>query len=298
MCTHDKVGWRTFVVLDVSKQQPGFQLNLLFLAPDDTYYTLDDFGRIFGRDSDGLDSVAEVLAALPRTWQAFQINVPNRGLFSGLRLEGVYDSRKRTRLAVSPEKGRLVALAGEVYHDGLMSDYDICIATADWREYLRVPIPHPFFHHHVLALRLAGGLAEGDVLYQRTFRLGGSFGESMLYGRSDKYYILRGYPTNWFLGQRVVLGSAEYRFPIWAMERGIDTLPIFFNQLHGALFADYGDAFDKGFEPDRLKLGLGAELRFSVTLLYWLPITGRLGYAWGKDDEGLSEVYVGLGTSF
>jgi len=228
----------------------------------------------------------------------YPYSVPDRGLFSGLRLGGVYDNTRRTPLAISPEKGRFIALALELYDGVIGSDYDIFIATADLRAYIRVPIPHAFFRHHVLALRLAGGIAEGDVLMQKTFRLGGSLGESIFYGRSDKYYSLRGYETSWFLGQRVLLGSAEYRFPVWKMERGMGNLPVFFNQVHGALFVDCGDSFDEGFDADRLKVGLGAELRFDLTLIYAIPITGRLGLAWGKDEGGITALYAELGTSF
>ncbi len=272
--------------------------SILFGSPDVGYYSMDDFSGIFHLHGRELDSLSQVLDVLPDDWNVYQITVPDRGLFCGLRLGGVYNNTDHTPMAISPEKGRFIALALELYDGFLGSDYDIFIATADLREYIRVPIPHSFFRHHVLALRLAGGIAEGDVLLQRTFRLGGSLGESYFYGRSDKYFSLRGYETSWFLGQRVLLGSAEYRFPVWKMERGLGTLPVFFRQVHGALFADCGDAFDKGFEPDRLKLGLGAELRLDVTLGYGLPLSGRLGYAWGKDEWGISTVYAELGTSF
>ena len=272
--------------------------SILFGSPDMGYYSMDDFSAIFHLHGRELDSLSQVLDVLPDEWNVYQITVPDRGLFSGLRLEGVYDNTRRTPLAISPEKGRFIALALELY-DGVMgSDYDIFIATADLREYIRVPIPHAFFRHHVLALRLAGGIAEGDVLLQRTFRLGGSLGESIFYGRSNKYYSLRGYETSRFLGQRILLGSAEYRFPVWKMERGMGTLPVFFNQVHGALFADCGDTFDEGFDADRLKVGLGAELRFDLTLLYAMRLTGRLGLAWGKDEWGITALYAELGTSF
>ena len=267
-------------------------------TPENYYYSIDLFSEILRLNKSGTEALIGIHELLPEDWQIVQFSIPDRGIFSGLRLGGVYDNKRRTPLAISPEKGRFIALALELYDGAMGSDYDIFIATADLREYIRVPIPHAFFRHHVLALRLAGGVAEGDDLYPRTFRLGGSLGESIFYGRSDKYYSLRGYETSRFLGQRILLGSAEYRFPVWKMERGMGTLPVFFNQVHGALFADCGDTFDEGFDADRLKVGLGAELRFDLTLLYAMRLTGRLGLAWGKDEWGITALYAELGTSF
>ena len=41
-----------------------------------------------------------------------------------------------------------------------------------------------------------------------------------------------------------MLFSAEYRFPIWNTLRGLGTAPLFIKDISGAIFADYGNAWN------------------------------------------------------
>ena len=107
---------------------------------------------------------------------------------------------------------------------------------------------------------------------------------------------LRGYPPNAFRGENALLLGLEYRFPLREIGRGGDTAPFFWRRLHGALFVDAGEAWDEGgARADRLHAGVGAELRLDLTFSYGLPLTLRLGVAWGLDEEG--GVYPTLGIT-
>ena len=64
-------------------------------------------------------------------------------------------------------------------------------------------------------------------------------------------FVLRGYPPGAFVGRQYNLANLEYRFPIGWIERGASTLPFFVHGISGALFGDYGGAFDK-FDPEMI----------------------------------------------
>jgi hypothetical protein len=70
----------------------------------------------------------------------------------------------------------------------------------------------------------------------------------------------------------------EYRMPLFRLQRGPGTLPFFLNSAHFSLFADVGDAFNRGNPSFRPLLGLGAEIRGNFVVGWHLPVMGRLGY--------------------
>jgi outer membrane protein insertion porin family len=117
----------------------------------------------------------------------------------------------------------------------------------------------------VLALRLLGGTSTGDVPLSEQFWIGG-------------YELLRGYDLYSIRGDRMLLGSAEARFPISA-------------GFQGAVFADYGNAWAPGERASLadLKAGVGVGLRFLTPIG---PI--RLDAAYG---DGL-KTYVSLGQAY
>jgi outer membrane protein assembly factor BamA len=102
--------------------------------------------------------------------------------------------------------------------------------------------------------------------------------------------MLRGYPAGFQGGQHFTLANAEYRFPIVNFDRGSSTLPIFWNRLTGAVFFDYGAAFDVVGEA-KYKSGTGGELWLETFLGYGLSMTFRLGYARGLASEGIDKIY-------
>ncbi len=100
--------------------------------------------------------------------------------------------------------------------------------------------------------------------------------------------ISRGYPENAFRGRKAGLASLEYRFPLDNIERGGGQTPFFLRRLHGAVFAEAGNAWDGEYRSSELKRAVGAELRLDMSVAYNLPVTLRLVLAKGLDEKGES----------
>jgi outer membrane protein assembly factor BamA len=104
-------------------------------------------------------------------------------------------------------------------------------------------------------------------------------------------FVLRGYPTYAIAGPNYMLGNFEYRFPIVNIDRGLSTLPLLINRINGAVFADYGTAFDA--PRDMLfKLGSGAELQTEWSLGYYVSFFVRLGAAHGFHSGAMDRLYL------
>jgi len=117
----------------------------------------------------------------------------------------------------------------------------------------------------VLALRLVGGLASGNLPLQDEFRVGGA-------------ETLRGYKYSELRGDRMAYANAEYRFKIAKM-------------LQGAFFVDAGQAWRNAQgQPDRLKVGYGAGLRLDTPL-------GIMRFDYGIGERG-GGVFFSIGPSF
>jgi outer membrane translocation and assembly module TamA len=74
---------------------------------------------------------------------------------------------------------------------------------------------------------------------------------------------------------------------------GPGTVPFFTEKVHGALFVDAGEVWDKNdtFSAGNVNVGMGVELRMDVTLGYALKVTPALGFARGVNAGGESQVY-------
>jgi outer membrane protein assembly factor BamA len=169
------------------------------------------------------------------------------------------------------------------------SDYELYRGRAGVTQYLRVP----FTRHWVLATHLAGGLAQGTIGGRAPFELGGISstvdvpalvpGSATVPGDT-----LRGYTSGALGGTGYVLGNLELRFPLAAPLLGHTTWPLFLRRIHGAVFLDAGDAFDRPGEiaiaghhlsAEELRFGTGAELRLETVFGYWLMTDVRIGVA-------------------
>jgi len=125
------------------------------------------------------------------------------------------------------------------------------------------------------AVRLLGGLSNGDLPFFEQFFVGGS-------------ETLRGYREDRFWGDKMLVANIEYRRPVT-------------QGLTGVLFADYGDAWGSNtlydisddlpqhnsFEPS---LGVGVGLRVNT------PI-GNLRFDYGIGDDG-ARTHFSIGHAF
>jgi hypothetical protein len=232
------------------------------------------------------------------------------GFGSELTLRLAWSDAMRFVHSISPEQGRTVTLAGALAARELGSDYDLALGRGAVAQYLRVP----FTRHAVLALRVAGGAANGSVGTTAPFKLGGLVQPDVLSlvlnSPAPGADELRGYPGGWLEGTGFVLANAEVRFPIATPEWGHSTWPVFLRRIHGAVYGDLGDAFDlpgklpfagHEFRWDELRLGAGAEVRLELALGYFAVTDLRLGlaHAFGRVFRGEGrEDHVSLFTGY
>lgn len=220
---------------------------------------------------------------------------PDEGALSGVSVGLALRHLKSPLYAISPEKGVLASVLYRRDDEALGSDFTLDTVIGDSRAYLSLP----WLRHHVLALRAVGGLSEGETLSQGIFRLGGFHFLSDLARLDRQRYFLRGYDDNTLSGNRFALGSLEYRFPIWYPQRGYRKLGTFFDSLTAALFYDVGNAWDEELDWDAFKQGVGAEVRLNVVVKNALPLTFRMGYARGLDEDlGESQFIASIAIDF
>jgi hypothetical protein len=199
--------------------------------------------------------------------------------------------------SISPEDG--IAIGGTVENApaALGSTGSATAATADLRLYLR-----GVTRHHVVAIRGGAGLSNGEPLAGRTFRLGGSSAAgAVLNFDADAFSLLRAFETNAFVGRRVALLNADYRWPLAAPQRGFRTWPVFLHTVHAAVFNDIGHAWSGAFDLDDLKTAFGAEVSADVVAGYSLRLTVTAGAAWGRDGatrENARAAYLRIGRAF
>ncbi|AJD47925.1 hypothetical protein S7S_07545 [Isoalcanivorax pacificus W11-5] len=216
---------------------------------------------------------------------------PRRDIGRGLAgLALVFDNTEQFRYSISPAAGRQIALVAET-NEAIDSDYSGEVYTLDWREYVHLGASH------VLALRAAG--AWGTERPKPIVLSDQPVDPNAWFGRDR--YLLRGYPDDEIFGRRIAVGSAEWRFPLARIQRNWHTYPLGLRDLHGALFADTGAAWnevDYGLNGKQLT-GVGAELTTELVLGYQLVLPVRVGVARGLDEElGETRAYVSIGASF
>jgi hypothetical protein len=287
-----------------------------FIADQPLFYA--DFyrhpdGREFDfwerRRSIGLD----LLVPFPGLWDRHELQLGYRGQrfhhldalalqpqaaegdLSGVRLAYLFDNSVRPPRAISAEDGRRLQLAVQRDDAALGSDFDRTRYSLDWQEFTVVP----WGRHQVLASRFFAGLADGDLIPQGAFRIGGDTFGDLLLGLDDEYLPLRGYESNALRGQRALLGSLEYRFPIAELDRGPGNGQFYLRRVHGAVFYEGAQAFDRG-RPRlaHFRTAAGLEARLDADLGYFLPLTLRVVLARGFDEGGETQGYISLWLRF
>ena len=220
---------------------------------------------------------------------------PDEGSLGNASSRIIWRSYEQPRFAISPEAGFLTSVRYRRYDEIFGSDYNINEATGDLHLYINLP-----FQHHVLYLRGAGGISDGDTLQQGLFQLGGflfDFGTEAIY---EPKFFLRGYQGNAFSGDRFVLGTTEYRLPLWYMQKPALNGLLFWNSVAAALFAEAGNAWKEDVQDVDLHYSVGAELDLDIAYRYGrMPLSLQAGVAHGFDEElGETQLYFKFRLSF
>jgi len=224
--------------------------------------------------------------------------LPELGRVAFLRASWSYSDVRGHFYDMSPSEGRGLSVSLSVAHPAIGSQYNAVSFSYSWRRFVEAP----WAQHHVFALRYAGGLSGGDLGRRGLFSVGGFSEIGIVDSLVNNVVVggvgLRGYPPFDRSGTRFQLAQLEYRFPIYRIMRGIETLPAYLTRVHAKLFVDAGDAWFGTIEPRDLRLGFGAELFVGFTLGYYLPFQVRVGFAYGAMEGGGPQVYMHLGAPF
>ena len=185
--------------------------------------------------------------SLPSKYRNYLDN--NFGRTNSLTWSHVFDNRDNV---YDPTKGKRLSFTGTWAGHGMGGDFDYFKFIAENRLYYKVG------RAHVIAVRLMGGIATGDMPYNDLFTLGGA----------DN---LRGYEDDEFRGNKMYEATVEYRYPIA-------------KKIQGVVFTDLGNAWG-GVENipwyhENNKLHYSGGLGFRITTPIG-PI--RLDYAVGQD---------------
>lgn len=237
-----------------------------------------------------------------------------------------YSWSQPTAYAISAEDGQVFSLVGSLLHPWLgtfVRDFE----SGTYQPFTQVQLTsevrrywvNPWIANHVLAARAAGGITFGASDFLGNYQLGGAVGDSGFLVTPDEYRMVRGYPFGYQIGDLYWLGAVEYRFPLWRVERGLGTVPVYGRTLSGSVFVDTGSAFNSPslatgvpstaqdvFEAAIAApmVGVGAEVVWRAVIAYGLGIQGRVGYAIGltgdgfQPTDGLDPLYLQLGGSF
>lgn len=177
----------------------------------------------------------------------------NFGTTRSVTFEHVTDTRDNI---YTPTHGGTVRLSAEVA--GFGGDFSFQKMTIEDNRYYAVG------HAQVLALRGQYGVGHGDISEFNQYKVGGQ-------------NSLRGYRDDQFRGDRMMLATVEYRFPIAS-------------KVQGALFTDWGAAWSSGYTPKDIHGSIGVGLSLNTPLG---PL--RLDYGRGKDG---GRVHFSVGGSF
>jgi hypothetical protein len=184
----------------------------------------------------------------------------------------------------SLEDGRYVTAVADWADESLGSDIDRTRVRGDWLEYIRVP----GLKNHVLKLEGVYARGSGDQTRQGFFGLG-AFGIPPFPDQGlDRNIGLRGYPSNYQVGDEAVKAGVAYRFPIYRFYKNAGpTSPFYFHQLFGEIYYEGGRIKDST-QPELKNEWIqsaGLEVNFSTTLLRLLPVAAGVGIAYAFDYE-------------
>jgi hypothetical protein len=228
---------------------------------------------------------------------------PKTGQTNTLSVTYRYGDNYKFAYSISPEGGNLATLGYERALALLGSQYEFDRFWLDWRRYYGLP-----WAHHALAFRASGGANLGETAGD--FYLGGFDSATLLSnvdlrtasGVGTRVLPLRGYYLGAVSGPYAYALSSEYRFPVYNVQRGYGIYPIFVRNLHGAVFAEAGQAWKGPLNWKSTLCDVGLELRAQVHAMQ-APSEVRLGVAQplvGVDGAGvtLPMFFADLGTYF
>jgi hypothetical protein len=130
------------------------------------------------------------------------------------------------------------------------------------------------------SVHFLGGKTWGDISPgHNTFRIGGNLIEGYFTQRPTRLFPLRGFEADILEASEAVTTGAEIYWPLFDLQQGYDTLPIFFHRLRLGTFVDAGAASET-ISKDDILVGAGFELVTSLEIGWGKLSSFRLGLGW------------------
>jgi len=228
---------------------------------------------------------------------------PHQGWLGLVHLGYSYSNAEATNYAISLERGFSLSVGADYADRAVGSETSVTSFSATATGYLTMP----WARHQVLAVGLTGGTSGGTYPRRGLFSIGGyddlPLLDSFRSNLRQSGFRLRGYKPAQFAGNDVNLLNVEYRTPLWYVDRGVSTLPVFLRTLSGTVFFDYGAVYDRLDLRDPLAVfhgGVGAELWVDLFVGYYISGNLRIGVAKGLDATAPSglQSYTVLSSAF
>lgn len=155
-----------------------------------------------------------------------------------------------------------------------------------------IPLWRGGYARHVIAFQATGGIAGGPGADVLQYRVGGATGQPEpvtgleLFGGDFLFFPVRGYEPSSRFGRYAWTASAEYRIPLWLVNRGYRAWPLHLDRTMASVFFDAGNAWGpeisvNGF-PNPLRVAIasiGSELTTEMLALYDVRVRVRGGVA-------------------
>lgn len=226
---------------------------------------------------------------------------------------GIATSRAQP-FSISREDGVTLGVTARRRWDRSPDSRDATYTELTTHNALYTSLDLPGFARHVLGLRASGLHRRGGGATPSS--IGGASGILIAapvdidLGPGTLLLPVRGFARGVRAGTSAWTATAEYRFPIAAVGRGVRLLPLFVDRVSGALFADAGDAWCADdiaaryvrctrTDPGSPLVSAGAELNLDVGLFGYGSLRTRLGAAVPLQgpDEGVA-FYLRFGHAF
>jgi hypothetical protein len=192
------------------------------------------------------------------------------------------DTTRTFGYSISGETGMAVRTTWEAAPRRFGSEEGTAAMTVDVRGYRRAGV-----RHGVVAIRGAGATAWGADRARRVFSAAGTGPQNGGFDvGTGAVGLIRGLDTDTVIGHHAAVANLDYRFPLWYVQRGVGTVPLFFRTIHAALFADVGHAWTGRFRGADIRSAAGVELSLDAVVGYTLPVTFTAGVAWRDDPVG------------
>lgn len=236
--------------------------------------------------------------------EAFRPSLPRRDLVEGT-LGFVADHTQSHPFSVAPEDGargivrlrlrRHVALADSLQDvAGFDRSFRDVVAGVE----LFKSVPGPGFANHVLILRGRGVVARGSGADAAHVEVGGETGGVLGFapvGDRSLTLPVRGVPPGARFGRYAWSATAEYRFPLLLVHRGLGLLPLYGDRISGGVFLDAGNAWGPRLGGESVRFenprrpylaSAGAEAAFDLVAFWNWSVRLRAGLAAPLRPEG------------